>query len=103
MYACAVNCVYAALGVLAVLVVVVVYFSDVITAVFTSANAVITTAIRLRYDFDNDPTTTYRARLLPFNQSINQSVKPIVAELLLGKVRNEKKKTKTNKKTAMKS
>ena len=34
---------------------------------------------------------------------INQSVKPIVAELLLGKVRNEKKKTKTNKKTAVKS
>jgi len=29
--------------------------------------------------------------------------KRIVAELLLGEVRNEKKKTKTNKKTAMKS
>jgi len=31
------------------------------------------------------------------NQSINQSVRPIVAELLLGKVRNEKKKTKTKR------
>jgi len=28
-------------------------------------NAVITIAIRLRYDYD--PTTTYRARLLPFD------------------------------------
>ena len=37
------------------------------------------------------------------NKSINQSVRPIVAELLLGKVRNEKRKTKTNKKMAMKS
>ena len=42
-------------------------------------------------------------RLSCINQSINQSVKPVVAELLLGKVRNEKKKTNTNKKTAMKT
>jgi len=28
-------------------------------------NAMITVAIRLRYDYD--PTTTYRARLLPFD------------------------------------
>ena len=33
-------------------------------------------------------STGYNA--LPFNQSINQSVRLIVAELLLGKVRNEK-------------
>jgi len=31
----------------------------------TVTNAVITIAIRLRYDYD--PTTTYRARLLPFD------------------------------------
>jgi len=30
-----------------------------------ASNAVITIAIRLRYDYD--PTTTYRARLLPFD------------------------------------
>ena len=40
-------------------------------------NAVITIAIRLRFDYD--PTTTYRARLLPFDairreQKINISV-----------------------------
>ena len=46
---------------------------------------------------------TLNSMVLVINQSINQLVKPIVAELLLGKVRNEKKKTKTNKKTAMKS
>jgi len=33
----------------------------------TSCNAVITTAIRLQYDYD--PTTTHRARLLPFDSS----------------------------------
>ena len=32
-----------------------------------SCNAVITIAIRLRYDYD--PTTTHRARLLPFDAS----------------------------------
>ena len=31
----------------------------------TISNALITIAIRLRYDYD--PTTTYRARLLPFD------------------------------------
>ena len=41
------------------------------------ANAVITIAIRLRYDYD--PTTTYRARLLPFDairreQKMNMSI-----------------------------
>ena len=38
------------------------------------ANAVITTAIRLRYDYD--PTTTYRARLLPIRrkQKMNMSI-----------------------------
>jgi len=35
-------------------------------------NAVITIAIRLRYDYD--PTTTYRARLLPFDASKNEHV-----------------------------
>ena len=40
-------------------------------------NAMITIAIRLRYDYD--PTTTYRARLLPFdairrNQKMNMSI-----------------------------
>ena len=42
-----------------------------------SLNAVITTVIRLRYDYD--PTTTYRARLLPFDaiqreQKMNVSI-----------------------------
>jgi len=42
-----------------------------------SANAVITIAIRLRHDYD--PTTTYRARLLPFDairreQKMNMSI-----------------------------
>ena len=40
-------------------------------------NAVITIAIRLRYDYD--PTTTYRTRLLPFDairreQKMNMSI-----------------------------
>jgi len=33
-------------------------------------NAVITIAIRLRYDYD--PTTTYRARMLQFDASKNE-------------------------------
>ena len=42
-----------------------------------AVNAVITIAIRLRYDYD--PTTTYRARLLPFDvirpeQTMNMSI-----------------------------
>jgi len=39
-----------------------------------AANAVITIAIRLRYDYD--PTTTYRARLLPIRrkQKMNMSI-----------------------------
>ena len=44
------------------------------------SNAVIIIAIRLRYDsYDYDPTTTYRARLLPFDaiqrdQKMNMSI-----------------------------
>jgi len=43
----------------------------------SAVNAVITIAIRLRYDYD--PTTTYRARLLPFDairreQKMNMSI-----------------------------
>jgi len=43
-------------------------------AAVTSANTVITIAIRLRYDYD--PTTTYRARLLPIRrkQQTNTSI-----------------------------
>jgi len=39
-------------------------------------NAVITIAIRLQYDYD--PTTTYRARLLPIRrkQKMNMSIFP---------------------------
>jgi len=52
---------------------------------------VITTAIRLRYDYDRydyDPTTTYRARLLPIRreQKMNVSIfhrSRIVVELQL--------------------
>ena len=44
---------------------------------YCSRKAVITIAIRLRYDYD--PTTTYRARLLPFDeirreQKVNMSI-----------------------------
>jgi len=41
-------------------------------SVYPLLNAVITIAIRLRYDCD--PTTTHRARLLPFDASKKMNV-----------------------------
>jgi len=55
----------------------VVKYSSVFSEYITLLNAVITIAIRLRYDYD--PTTMCRARLLPFDairreQKMNMSI-----------------------------